>query len=360
MPAADGLSAAGGRELPLSRAVAREAARWLMRLHAGDVRPAELERCARWRAADPEHERAWQRAEQLNRKLGLLPAGPSLQALDRPRRPDRRAAVKALVLLLTATPGGYLAWREREAWTPGWAAQYRTAVGERCEIALADGGQVWLNTDSALDLAFRDAAPGRPGERLLLLRRGEIAVRTGRDVASTAAPPRPFVVQTAQGRIHALGTHFVVREWEAARGGPSPAAETTQVSVQQGAVEIQPAAPGSAVCRVQAGESVRFDTQAAGPVARSEAHHDAWTRGQIQVRNQRLADFAAELGRYRRGVLRCTPEVAELRITGVFQLDRIEAVLAALPDTLPVRLAYRTRWWVTIDAAEGRPAAFPS
>jgi transmembrane sensor len=50
--------------------------------------------------------------------------------------------------------------------------------------------------------------------------------------------------------------------------------------------------------------------------------------------------------------LRCDPEVANLRITGTFQLGNIENVLAALPRTLPVDVVYRTRYWVTITAAD--------
>lgn len=78
----------------------------------------------------------------------------------------------------------------------------------------------------------------------------------------------------------------------------------------------------------------------------------AWSQGVLFARNQRLADFAVELGRYRRGLLRCAPEVANLRITGAFQLHNTDAVLAALPDTLPVSVVYRTRWWVSIVAPQ--------
>ena len=42
-----------------------------------------------------------------------------------------------------------------------------------------------------------------------------------------------------------------------------------------------------------------------------------------------------------------------LRITGAFQLDNIDATLGALPDTLPVSVVYRTRWWVGIVAPRG-------
>ena len=63
-----------------------------------------------------------------------------------------------------------------------------------------------------------------------------------------------------------------------------------------------------------------------------------------------LAEFLGELGRYRHGWLRCRPEVARLLISGAFQLDNSERILAALPATLPVQVEYRTRYWVTVGA----------
>ena len=53
-------------------------------------------------------------------------------------------------------------------------------------------------------------------------------------------------------------------------------------------------------------------------------------------------------GRYRPGLLRCDPAVAPLRVSGAFQLHDTDAVLAALPATLPVSVRYRTSYWVTI------------
>ncbi|VVN48093.1 Protein FecR [Pseudomonas fluorescens] len=63
----------------------------------------------------------------------------------------------------------------------------------------------------------------------------------------------------------------------------------------------------------------------------------------------RLGDFIAEVGRYRQGLLNCAAEVADLRLSGVFRLEDTDKLLAILPQTLPVQLRYRTRWWVTLE-----------
>lgn len=64
--------------------------------------------------------------------------------------------------------------------------------------------------------------------------------------------------------------------------------------------------------------------------------------------NQRLGDFLQELGRYRPGVLRCDPAVADLRISGGFQVDDTDAALLAVARSLPVRVVTRTRYWVSV------------
>ena len=62
----------------------------------------------------------------------------------------------------------------------------------------------------------------------------------------------------------------------------------------------------------------------------------------------RLADFVQELSRYRPGWLRCDPAVADLRVSGVFQIDDTDRALAAVAHALPVRVERRTRYWVTL------------
>lgn len=70
----------------------------------------------------------------------------------------------------------------------------------------------------------------------------------------------------------------------------------------------------------------------------------------LYAEEMRLADVLSEIGRYRSGVLRCDPAVADLRVSGAFQLEDTDRVLAVLAQTLPVRLDARTRYWVTVTA----------
>ena len=321
----------GEIKTPVRREVAREAAHWLTLIHAGEADSEVLAACSNWRAADPEHERAWQRAEMVSRRLGLIPTSLGLVTLDRKRRFERRVVIKALLAAVIAAPPTYLGYRA--ASPAGWGGDYRTAVGERDDVWLADGTRIHLNSASAIDVVFDDSL------RRVVLRAGEVLIETAPDESFPGSAPRPFVVDTAQGRVRALGTRFIVRR------EPDDA---TRVSVFAGAVEILPHASGSVLVRLRAGEQARFDAVTVDAPAPVDQHAADWTRGMLTGLGMPLGEFAAELARHRRGVLRCDPAVAQLRITGAFRLDDTDAILAALPETLPVDVVYRTRWWVNI------------
>lgn len=311
--------------------VIEQAAHWLVLLHAGELDAEGRQALAAWRARNPAHEQAWRAAESLAGTLRAIPPDVGMQALENGRRAQRRSIAKGIGLLLAAPTAGWLGWRQ---WGVDLAADFRTATGERRDVRLVDGSHLHLNTASAADVRY-DAA-----RRRVVLRSGEILVQTASD---TVQPSRPFVVQTEHGLIRALGTRFIVRR---------ESGDQTVVNVLEHAVEVQPAR-GGAVLRVEAGQRLRFTEHAAGQIETATAGGDAWQRGNLIADRQRLADFLAELSRHRPGVLRCAPEVADLRISGVFQLDDTDRVLAILEETQPIRVRRHTRYWVNVHPAGG-------
>ncbi|CAB3705786.1 Protein FecR [Achromobacter kerstersii] len=314
-------------ELPaVERNVARVAARWLLRLSSGRATDADVHACDQWRASKAEHETAWQRAQRVNERFGLIPTALGMATLNRPELTQRRAALKALVALVVAGPVGWAAWRADPL---NWTADYRSAAGERRDVMLADGSSLHLNTGSAVDVAF-DATT-----RLVRLRSGEIAVHA---VAEASLHPRPFVVRTSLGDIEAPPSRFCVRQM----GGQC------HVSVQEGQVRLASGAHPGRMLSLSAGEQGSLTEAGVSDAAPADPHASDWMRGVLYANQLRLDAFASELGRYRPGVLRCDPEIAHLRISGAFQLSDTDAVLAALPATLPVQVRTRTPYWVTI------------
>lgn len=309
-----------------------EAAEWLMRLSESELTETERADWERWRVSSPERLQAWARAQLLQSKLGGLPPALSLSALDRPSHPERRLVVGKLAALLALLPTGWGSWKLVEA--QQWTADYRTAVGEQRELILADGSHITLNTDSAIDVLF-DA-----NQRLINLREGEILVQTAPDTSPQA---RPFVVSTRQGRMQALGTRFIVRELQ----------PTTHLAVLEGAVRVQlPDSRRTAPLIVNAGQRTEFSAQGFADVSPVDRSASAWTQGMLMADNLRLADFVAELARYRRGFLRCDPAIADLRISGAFPISDSQRTLSMLVQTYPViATGHLSGYWVTLSPA---------
>lgn len=327
-------------ETPLQARVLDEAAEWLMRLHDSGATDADRAACERWRQADPQHALAWERAERLLGKLGGLPAALAMPALDRPRshRAQRRATVARLAALLAVAPAGWLAW---QAWYAadqrGWGADLRTATGERRTEHLADGSRLLLDTASAVDIRFDGAL------RLLTLRQGAISIETAAD---TATPHRPFVVDTAHGRLRALGTRFTVRqEGGRADGGP------VRLAVTEGAVEVTLRGAASPALVVQAGQQTVLRAGEVTSPQPLQPEATAWTHGMLMADAMPLAAFCAELSRYRPGLLQCAPEVRALRVSGSFPLGDTDRTLTMLASTYPVDVQTRMRgYWITVVA----------
>lgn len=312
---------------PLELHTLEAAAHWYVQLNAGTPSEALLKSWQDWLGQHPANARAWARVEKVQAQMGRLPAEVALPTLAGVRA-RRRAVLKTLALLLTVGASG---WVARDSATgQALLADVRTGKGERRRITLADGSQLQVNTDSALDIHYDGQ------QRLLRLHHGEISVQTASDPRA-----RPFTVLTREGRIRALGTRFCVRSDEG----------SCQVSVQQHAVEIRPQDQPQLALRLETGQSVRFNSQHIAPVSAVAPGADAWTQGMLTVIEWRLADFVSELRRYRHGVVRCDERVADLRLSGAFPLDDTDTLLENLGAALPVKVRYLTRYWVSIEAA---------
>lgn len=319
------MSAQGKTAAP-DEQVVRQAIHWMLRLRGnGD---AELHgACEYWRGLSADHELAWQRVQQLDRELGqglkALP-GSGLVLDNASQRLRRRQAIK---LLSGIAVGGTALWLTRDI--APWerlTADLTTATGERRSLDLADGTRLQLNTDSAVDIRFGAQ------QRLLDLRRGEILV-------SGPAQGLPLRVRTDHGLLETRGSRFVLRQGKAA----------SRVSVLQGSVALKPAI-GLSRQVAEAGQSFDITREGILPVPHLDMEAGAWAEGLIVTRDMRLADFLAEVSRYRNGRLACAESIRDLRLSGVFRLNDTDKLLALLPRTLPVQLDYRTRWWVTVEA----------
>jgi len=305
------------------------AAQWFATLCAGEVTPQQNLKWQQWLAQSEDHRWAWQRVESLQGQLHNMPGKFSYQTLNHARQQSevtRRRVLKSLLVLL-GLGGTWKAWQ-----TPagqGLLADARTATGEIKTLRLEDGSQLSLNTASAADIRFTDT------QRLIRLHQGEISMTTARDPYPVS---RPFLVETQQGMLRALGTEFIVRQQE----------DATQLTVLKHAVEITLRDRPSQILQVSEGHSVRFTGNVFDEVTANVSGAGSWSKGVLSVSDWRLADVIDDLSRYRHGPLGCDPRVANLRISGTYPLKDTDSVLDILSRTLPVKIQTATRYWVNV------------
>jgi transmembrane sensor len=315
---------------PIDVHVARTAAEWLTILMSGEATASDKLRWQHWRQSHPDHERAWTHIERVSAGFTGMDSSAARQSLGR-RSVNRR---KSLGLLMWLTTIGVVGWStSRTQVAQQMLADVRTGVGQTSEITLADGSTLWLNSDSAVNIRFTDT------ERVLELVAGELFVATAKE---GNVPYRPFMVTTHEGVALALGTRYSVRQ----------ASGTTMVAVQEGAVEMRTKASGQRLV-LQAGQMSSMTQQTIGTASDVTDAAWSWKQGQILADNMRLEDFVHELSRYRSGFVSVDPEVADLRISGVFPVAKPEDVLASLTNSLPVSIKTVGHYWVRVGRAGG-------
>lgn len=310
--------------------IAGQAVDWLFELQEAGDAEAPRQAFADWLAAHPEHRRAWAHIEQVNARLHQVADGvpPVRQALMGGPRRQRRELL--IALLTVGVSGGLWLNSEHGRHATGLLADLRTGVGQRRTLTLADGSELSLNSDSAVDLRFDEKT------RQLTLHRGEILIRTGHDEAA-----RPFVVLTRYGALRPLGTRFSVRLLP----------DAGQLAVFEGAVAIQMADDAAPRRVLQAGEQMRFAPGLESAAQAADENAVAWRDDILVASGMPLGEFLAEVSRHRHGHLGCTPEIAHLQVSGTYPLSDTDRILDVLRASLPVRIDTLTRYWVTLRPA---------
>ena len=309
----------------VSSQVAEQAVHWLLEMQQGTLNPRQQAAWQQWLNAHSEHQRAWEQIQSVNQRLRGVPSPLAHAALNAPTSRSRRQALK---LLLIVGAGSAAAWNLRQQHIlPPLTADYRSPVGQRRTVQLADGSQLQLNTGSAVDVHFDGQ------QRLVRLLEGEILL-------TARAGQTPLHVLTGQGLLSSQAARLTVRQFN----------DHTQLAVLAGQVEVMPNRYNGLALRVDAAQQVNFTRKGWDTPRPTDANSGAWADGMLVAAHMRLEDFLAELGRYRRGQLNCDPQVANLLLSGSYPLDDSERILDLLEVSLPVKVRRFTRYWVTVEA----------
>lgn len=323
--------------LPDMQTAEAEANAWIVRLEDEEASPETLLEFEAWRKKSPLNGEAYERLSRFWGEVEAIEAlgdyAESDAAIDGMRhdrivsyaRTGRRVVYGAIAASLAAIVGvntySYTFGVNRPV-----SAEYQTAIGEQETVALPDGSEIILNTDSAIEIAYSR------GARTIRLDRGEAYF----DVAS--AKRRPFSVETDKGAVTAVGTAFSVKL----------KANKLDVVVEEGRVTVsalqQDSAPENsgetpeeaahAPVDVSAGHTA---TIGSGIEAISAISADAlikaldWRDGVLSFEGETLEEVIAEISRYTDLEIEIgDEELKRERIVAYYKIGSVERVFEAL------------------------------
>lgn len=258
-----------------------------------------------WCADDGNRELA-ERADRAWAAFDGLDAAPGMVALRQAALADarrasgarqgwtvrRRIAAGLIAAVLLAGAAGL-------AVQPFLPTVYRTGVGERRVVLLADGSRLSLDAASEVRVRYSGAA------RSVKLARGQARF----DVAGDAG--RPFLVQAAGRTISASGGAFNVD----VLGG------ALCVTPLKGKVLVMASlAPARSIAAGQ-----QLDGAAVKRADASEAV--AWERGELVFADDTLSEAVARVGRYSNRRIVVDPGAASLRVSGAFNAGDTDSFL---------------------------------
>lgn len=341
-----------------------EAAAWVVRLQAPDVTRNERREFQEWLVEDPSHRSTFEEVQSLSADVDLLsgisrrrpevldPEFANIVEQSRAVMSNARAETRfmrhrrltALAASLVLALGGVLYWGMRHevdsVASPSLPEHYRTVVGEKRTVVLADGSVITLNTNTVLSATLT------PTFRRLRLQQGEAYFDVARDLR------RPFSVNAGGGVVQVVGTVFNIKHRD----------QEVLVTVYEGEVKIRSgrlaeSAPtrnatgrddeGSVLVEhvLSAGEQIGYGGGALqvarlkGPMLDDAA---AWRYGKLIFDGESLADIVAEVQPYVPDrIVIVDPEVAEMTAGGVFDTDSSDSILNALEIALPVHVERR-------------------
>jgi transmembrane sensor len=342
-------------ETPLGKVVSEpepaelEAIRWHERMSSPNVSAENEAAFERWvdiSAAHAAHYKAVERTWRLARDSADAPQILTLrhETLSRltlfRRRSERPVALAAAITACVVVSAVLYSTRSSDdtnkftAVTADYAHVYQTGVGERLTVALADGSEAELNTDTRLHTAYDI------NDRRLVLERGEALFKVAK------GQRRPFDVVAGDRTITAHGTEFDVHL----------ASDALRVALMEGRISVAKQAAGEKTMPIKlVPRDILIAESNATLVLKNQDLEQigSWRSGMVIFKNERLADAVREMNRYiKRPSLVVQPSIGGLRISGAFRTGEIGAFVDALQQTFPIEVRGRTSDTIVLGARQ--------
>lgn len=313
-----------------------EASQWFLRVRSESARVELLPELKLWLEADSRNALAYRQVAATWNELEAHASAPEIvvgrrDALEhasraarsrwsvRRRFPMPAAALAASILLAIA--GGF-------TWIYSQRGVHATNVGERRALTLPDSSVVTLDARSRIRVDYRD------NERLISLEQGQARFDVAKD------PTRPFRVRAGAQTVVALGTQFNV-ELVAGNVLVTMIEGTVAITgVEASKLATTPVLkPGTTIVELKAGEAlrVREDGRAVMLAKVDVERATAWQNGRMFFANEPLASAVERVNRYSQDRIQVDPSVANLGVSGVFNIGDSNAFIEAVTAYFPVK-----------------------
>ncbi len=308
------------KDIPRPSPAEEKAAYFYGRINSTVIDNRDIREWEEW-LKDAENRRAYERLSQFLAGAEALGDDPQLNAIaDQAIARGRKSAARPSGGGSKARWGGGLVLAAAVILSVAIFAaprgeRYRSAVGERKVVSLADGSQVVLNTNSELRVRLEKQ------QRRIELVRGQALF----DVAHDAT--RPFIVRAGDTQVRAIGTRFDVYR----------RADDVRVTLSQGRVEVREDSRAADAWTLSPGEQLIVSKKAPNlrPVAADVGAATSWTTGQLTFHAVPLSDAVAEVNRYsRRKVVLAANAPRDQLVFGNFPTGDVEAFVIGTSDML--------------------------
>ncbi len=284
-----------------------QAAAWLSRQNIGSWGEADDTALNEWLQQDIANRVAYWRLKAAWGRADRLAALRRDKAVATPAGRISSRAVKIAAGAAVIAASGVIGSLWLHAAPQPNDAVYATALGERKTIALTDGSEIELNTNTAIRFHSEKT------KKTVALLKGEAYFQIKHD------PKRLFIIEADGHRITDIGTKFRVRRDDA----------RLEVALLEGEVRFDSADARVKPLSLKPGDMVVATAHSAAVMQqpkRDIADALGWRTGMIVFKHTTLAEAASEFNRYNaQKVVIADAASARLTINGTFQTNDVTA-----------------------------------
>jgi transmembrane sensor len=336
-----------------------EACAWIVQIEEGNLTQADQAAFEEWISSSPVHKAEIKRLANLSGSINILTdMRPSLDEAVKRRRKMRSSGVKrklvmsfvmaSAIMVFTVFTGVFSGDQNTD--NPLTISEspvlYVTKVGGKRVIDLSDGSVLTLNTKTEIEVDYTS------NRRKVRLIKGEAFFQVAHN------PDRPFLVYAGNNIVRAVGTAFIVRNFD----------KKFEVTVTEGLVELntkpskqlvsitKPSKSGSnqdvnsrllpQTLAISAGETITYTAsvqvnKVEKITVREIERELSWQDGLLEFSETPLSEVIEDLSRYTALKIEITdPDLRDLKFGGLFRTDELSVLFATLETNFDIEVDY--------------------